>query len=79
MTCTRDGYEVYTCSRCRATEERNPVDQLDCYLCQDGVGIFHMPGCAALANVPEAELTRSTDSREALIAAGFTPCPDCAP
>lgn len=40
---------------------------------------FHLPGCSGAASISEANRQEVTDSRESLIAQGYSPCGTCKP
>ena len=49
------------------------------YVLNTGSKKFHLPGCSGAASISEANRQEVTDSRESLIAQGYSPCGSCKP
>ena len=49
------------------------------YILNTRSGRFHLPDCPGAANISEKNRQNSTDTREELLAQGYTPCGTCKP
>ena len=61
------------------TQAASQQTNTESYILNTNTKIFHRPSCSSVKQMKESNKKSSSESRDALIAAGYDPCKKCNP